>query len=79
MPKIMVSIIFLMYRYVFLIREESRTGQVAINSRVFKKSYYTANRKLAYLMGNLLTGQRISINPWRAGGLRVDSILFRRR
>ncbi|MCJ7665952.1 MAG: cobalt ECF transporter T component CbiQ [Actinobacteria bacterium] len=52
MPKIMVSIIFLMYRYVFLIREESRVGQMAINSRVFKKSYYTANRKLAYMMGN---------------------------
>jgi len=54
MPKIMVSIMFLMYRYVFLIREESRTGQMTINSRVFKKSYYSVNRKLTYLMGNLL-------------------------
>jgi len=52
-PKIMVSIMFLMYRYIFLIREESRMGQMAINSRVFKKSYYTVNRRIAYLMGNL--------------------------
>jgi len=52
-PRIMVSIMFLMYRYVFLIREESRTGQMAINARVFKRSYYTINRRLAYLMGNL--------------------------
>ena len=52
-PRIMVSIMFLMYRYVFLIREESRAGQMAINSRVFKRSHYTVNRKLTYLMGNL--------------------------
>ncbi len=52
-PRIMVSIMFLMYRYIFLIREESRVGQMAINSRVFKRSNYTVNRKLAYLMGNL--------------------------
>lgn len=52
-PSIMVSIMFLMYRYIFLIREESRTGQMAINARVFKRSHYTVNRKLAYLMGNL--------------------------
>lgn len=52
-PKIMVSIMFLMYRYIFLIREESRMGQMAINSRVFKKSYYTVNRRITYLMGNL--------------------------
>ena len=51
--RIMVSIMFLMYRYVFLIREESRAGQMAINSRVFKRSHYTVNRKLTYLMGNL--------------------------
>ncbi len=53
-PAIMVSIIFLMYRYIFLIREESRAGQMAINSRVFKRSYHTVNKKLAYLMGNML-------------------------
>jgi len=52
-PRIMVSIMFLMYRYIFLIREESRAGQMAINARVFKRSHYTANRKLTYLMGNL--------------------------
>ena len=52
-PRIMVSIMFLMYRYVFLIREESRAGQMAINSRVFKRSHHTVNRKLTYLMGNL--------------------------
>ena len=52
-PRIMVSIMFLMYRYVFLIREESRAGQMAINSRVFKRSHYTVNRKITYLMGNL--------------------------
>jgi cobalt/nickel transport system permease protein len=28
-------------------------GQMAINSRVFKKSYYTVNRRITYLMGNL--------------------------
>jgi cobalt/nickel transport system permease protein len=43
-----------MYRYVFLIREESKTGQMAINSRVFRRSYYTVNKKLAYLMGNMI-------------------------
>lgn len=53
-PAIMVSIIFLMYRYIFLIREESRTGRMAINSRIFKKSYHTVNKRLAFLMGNML-------------------------
>ncbi|MGM0366379.1 MAG: cobalt ECF transporter T component CbiQ [Actinomycetota bacterium] len=53
-PAIMVTIMFVMYRYIFLIREESKTGQMAINSRVFKKSYYAKNRKLSYLMGNML-------------------------
>jgi cobalt/nickel transport system permease protein len=43
-----------MYRYIFLIREESRTGQMAINSRIFKRSYHTVNKKLAFLMGNML-------------------------
>ncbi|MCJ7473216.1 MAG: cobalt ECF transporter T component CbiQ [Actinobacteria bacterium] len=52
-PGIMVSIMFLMYRYIFLIREESRAGQMAINARIFKRSHYAVNRKLAYLMGNL--------------------------
>jgi len=53
-PKIIVSIIFLMYRYIFLIREEARIGQMAINSRVFQKSYRSVNKKLAYLAGNLI-------------------------
>ena len=53
-PAIMVSIIFLMYRYIFLIREESRIGQMAINSRIFRKSHHTVNKKLAFLMGNML-------------------------
>ena len=52
-PRIMVSIMFLMYRYIFLIREESRIGQMAINARVFKRSHYAVNRKITYLMGNL--------------------------
>ena len=37
-PAIIVSIIFLMYRYIFLIKEESKTGQMAINARIFKNS-----------------------------------------
>lgn len=53
-PAIIVSIMFLMYRYVFLIREESRTGQMAINSRIFKKSHHEVNKKLTFLMGNML-------------------------
>ena len=52
-PRIIVSIIFLMYRYIFLIADESRAGQLAIRSRVFQKSYKTVNKKLTYLMGNL--------------------------
>ena len=43
-----------MYRYIFLIREESRSGQMAINSRIFKKSHHSVNKKLAFLMGNML-------------------------
>ncbi|HAJ94984.1 MAG TPA: cobalt ECF transporter T component CbiQ [Actinobacteria bacterium] len=53
-PKIIVSIMFLMYRYIFLIREESKTGQMSINSRIFRRSYYTVNKKLTYLMGNMI-------------------------
>jgi len=53
LPKVIVSIIFLMYRYIFLIVEESRTGQQAIKSRVFQKSYCTVNRRLTNVMGNL--------------------------
>ena len=53
-PAIMVSIIFLMYRYIFLIKEESRTGQMAINTRIFKKSPHAVNKKLTFLMGNML-------------------------
>jgi len=43
-----------MYRYVFLIRDEFKTGQMAINSRIFQKSYKSVNKKLAFLIGNLL-------------------------
>ena len=53
-PSIMVSIIFIMYRHFFLLREESNTGQLAIKSRTFQKSYKTFNKKLAFLAGNLL-------------------------
>jgi len=53
LPKILVSMIFLMYRYIFLIRDEFKTGQLAINSRVFEKSYKTINKKLAFLIGNV--------------------------
>jgi cobalt/nickel transport system permease protein len=54
LPSIIVSIIYLMYRYTFLIVEESRTGQMAIKSRVFKRySYGTINKKLVHLMSNL--------------------------
>lgn len=53
LPAIIVSIIFLMYRYIFLIREEARAGQLSISSRTFGKSYYSANKRLAFLMGNL--------------------------
>lgn len=52
-PKIIVSIIFLMYRYLFLIRDEAKVGQLAINSRVFQRSYRTVNKRLAFLAGNL--------------------------
>ncbi len=52
-PKIMVSIIFLMYRYIFLIRDEARAGQIAINSRVFERSYNNVNKRLAFLAGTL--------------------------
>jgi cobalt/nickel transport system permease protein len=53
-PAIMVTIIFIMYRYFFVIKEEAYTGQLAIKSRTFQKSYKTFNKKLAYLAGNLL-------------------------
>lgn len=52
-PKIVVSIIFLMYRYLFLIKDEFEIGKRAINSRMFKKSGFIANKKTAYLIGNL--------------------------
>jgi cobalt/nickel transport system permease protein len=52
-PKTIVSIIFLMYRYFFLIRDQSRVGQLAISSRVFKRSYHTVNKRLAFLAGSL--------------------------
>ncbi len=53
-PAILVTIIFVMYRYLFLIKEELYTGQLAIKSRIFQKSYRTFNKKLAFLSGNLL-------------------------
>ncbi len=54
LPPIIVSIIYLMYRYAFLIMEESRTRQMAIRSRVFKRySYSTVNKKMTHLMSNL--------------------------
>jgi len=53
LPKVIVSIIFLMYRYLFLIRDEAKAGQLAINSRVFQKSYHNVNKRLAYLAGSL--------------------------
>ena len=53
-PRIIVSIIFLIYRYIFLIIDESRAGQMAIKARVFKRrSYGAINKKLAHLMSNL--------------------------
>ena len=52
-PKIMISLIFFMYRYLFLIRDQSRTGQLAIQSRTFNKSYKNVNKRLAFLAGSL--------------------------
>jgi cobalt/nickel transport system permease protein len=52
-PKIVVSIMFLMYRYLFLFREEFSIGQKAINARVFKKPGFVINKKISYLIGNL--------------------------
>ena len=53
LPAVIVSIIFLMYRYIFMVTEESRAGQMAIKSRVFQKSYCAANKRLTHVMGNL--------------------------
>jgi len=53
-PSVIVTIIFIMYRYFFVIKEESHKGQLAIKSRIFKKSYKTLNKRLAFLAGNLL-------------------------
>ncbi|MDD5658946.1 MAG: cobalt ECF transporter T component CbiQ [Actinomycetota bacterium] len=52
-PRIFVSIIFLMYRYFFLFKDELVAGKRAINSRVFKKSGFAINKKTAYLLGSL--------------------------
>lgn len=53
-PRMIVSIIFLMYRYIFLMMEESRMGQMAIKARVFKRhSYGVINKRLTHLMSNL--------------------------
>jgi cobalt/nickel transport system permease protein len=43
-----------MYRYFFLLKEESYAGQLAIKSRIFQKSYKTLNKRLTFLAGNLL-------------------------
>lgn len=51
-PTIVVSIIFLMYRYLFLFKDEFEIGKKAINSRVFKKSGFIKYKKTAYLIGN---------------------------
>ncbi|MCL5072741.1 MAG: cobalt ECF transporter T component CbiQ [Actinobacteria bacterium] len=52
-PKIMISLIFFMYRYLFLIRDQSRIGQLAIQSRTFRKSYKNVNKRLTFLAGSL--------------------------
>jgi len=49
----MISLIFFMYRYLFLIRDQSRIGQLAIQSRTFQKSYKNVNKRLAFLAGSL--------------------------
>lgn len=53
-PVIIVTVIFIMYRYYFVIKEEAYTGQLAIKSRIFHKSHRTLNKRLAFLAGNLL-------------------------
>ena len=52
-PKIVVSIMFLMYRYLFLFKEEFSIGQKAISARVFKKPGFAINKQISYLIGNL--------------------------
>ena len=52
-PKIVVSIIFLMYRYLFLFKDEFETGKRAVNSRIFSRSGFIKNKKTAYLIGSL--------------------------
>ncbi|MBC7333587.1 MAG: cobalt ECF transporter T component CbiQ [Actinobacteria bacterium] len=54
LPKMIVSVIFLMYRYVFLAREEFRVGRLSIESRTFSRAYKSFNKKLSFLFGNLL-------------------------
>lgn len=53
-PAVIVTIIFIMYRYFFVLKEDSNTGQLAIKSRVFKRSYKTLSKRLTFLAGNLL-------------------------
>ncbi|HEY4662334.1 MAG TPA: cobalt ECF transporter T component CbiQ [Candidatus Humimicrobiaceae bacterium] len=53
-PAIIVTIIFIMYRYFFVLKEDSDTGQLAIRSRIFQKSYKTLSKRLTFLAGNLL-------------------------
>jgi cobalt/nickel transport system permease protein len=52
-PKIVVSIIFLMYRYLFLFKDEFEIGKRAVNSRIFNKTGFIKNKKTAYLIGSL--------------------------
>ena len=53
LPGIFVMTMFLMYRYIFLFRDELNTGRKAINARIFKKTYFSYNRKVSYLVGNI--------------------------
>jgi len=53
-PKIFVMIIYLMYRYIFLFREEFKTGERAIKARIFRRSsFFALNKNLGYLIGNM--------------------------
>ncbi|HAX17793.1 MAG TPA: cobalt ECF transporter T component CbiQ [Actinobacteria bacterium] len=53
LPGIFVMTMFLMYRYIFLFREEFNTGCKAINARIFKRTYFSYNRKISYLIGSI--------------------------
>lgn len=53
-PAVIITIVFVMYRYFFVLKEDSNTGQLAIKSRVFQRSYKTLSKRLTFLAGNLL-------------------------